>query len=143
MKANDEKQRRPGWKPGQSGNPRGKPRGAKNHATRMIESLMEGGAEEIASAVINQAKDGNLMAARLVLDRLAPPVRERSIELELPDTRTAAGIAEAQQTVLEAVGRGELTPGEGQVLAGILEARRKAIETDELIARIKALEERK
>lgn len=132
-----------GWKPGQSGNPAGKPKGATNHATRMVTALMEEGAREIAQTVVDQAKEGNLMAARLVLDRLAPPVRERSIELDLPDTGTAAGIAEAQQTVLQAVGRGELTPGEGQVLAGILEARRKALETDELIARIKALEERK
>lgn len=131
------------WKPGQSGNPRGKKPGTRHHATRLVEALMEEGAKEIAQTVVDQAKGGNLMAARLVLDRLAPPVRERSIELELPDTSTAAGIAGAQQTVLEAVGRGELTPGEGQVLAGILEARRKAIETDELIARIKALEERK
>lgn len=142
MEAN-KKPHRGGWKPGQSGNPLGKPKGATNHATRMVTALMEEGAREIAQTVVDQAKDGNLMAARIVLDRLAPPVRERSIELELPDTSTAAGIANAQQTVLEAVGRGELTPSEGQVMAGILEARRKALETDELIARIKALEAKK
>lgn len=128
------------WKPGQSGNPKGKPKGATNHATRMVTALMEKGAKEIAQAVVDQAKGGNLMAARLVLDRLAPPARERAIEIDLPDTGTAAGIAEAQQSVLEAVGRGELTPSEGQVLAGILEARRKALETEELERRIAALE---
>lgn len=131
------------WKPGQSGNPKGKPKGATNHATRLVTALMEEGAKEIAQTVVDQAKDGNLMAARLVLDRLAPPMRERSIEIDLPDASTATGIAEAQQTVLEAVGRGELTPGEGQVLAGILEARRKALETEELERRIAALEGKK
>lgn len=128
------------WKPGQSGNPKGKPKGATNHATRLVTALMEEGAKEIAQTVVDQAKGGNLMAARLVLDRLAPPARERSIEIDLPNTGTATGIAEAQQTVLEAVGRGELTPGEGQVVAGILEARRKALETEELERRIAALE---
>lgn len=31
------------FKPGQSGNPAGKPRGARNHATRAILNLIEGG----------------------------------------------------------------------------------------------------
>jgi len=38
------------FKPGQSGNPAGKPRGARNHATRAILNLIEGGAEEITKA---------------------------------------------------------------------------------------------
>jgi hypothetical protein len=128
------------WRPGQSGNPAGKKPGTRHHATRLVMELMEGGIKDITKKVIEAAKGGDLVAARLVLDRLAPPMRERSIELDLPDTGTANGIAEAQQTVLEAVGQGELTPGEGQVLAGILEARRKALETEELERRIAALE---
>jgi hypothetical protein len=131
------------WKPGQSGNPGGKPKGATNHATRLITALMEDGAKEIAQSVVDQAKGGNLMAARLVLERLAPPVRERAIEIELPNTETAAGVSKAQQLVLEAVGGGELLPGEGQILTGIIETRRKAIETEELERRIAALEAKK
>jgi hypothetical protein len=45
--------------------------------------------------------------------------------------------------VLEAVGGGELLPGEGQILTGIIETRRKAIETEELERRIAALEAKK
>ena len=130
------------WRAGQSGNPAGKPLGCRNKATQMVLALMEGGAEEITQAVIAAAKKGDLAAARLVIERLAPPLRERPLSLPLPDTRTVAGVSEAQQAILEAVGGGEILPGEGTALAGILEARRKALETVELEQRISALEAR-
>lgn len=129
------------WKKGQSGNPAGKPQGMRNKATMMVLGLMEEGAEEITKAVIDAAKGGDLMAARLVIERLAPPLRERPINIDLPDTRTAEGCVEAQGSILQAVGMGELLPGEGATLAGIVENRRRSIETVELEARIQALEE--
>lgn len=131
------------WTKGQSGNAKGKPRGAKNHATRMVLSLMEKGAKEITAAVVEYAKNGDMAAARLVLDRLAPLAKGRPVFLDLPDTSSAAGISDAQRAILEAVAAGELLPGEGATLAGIVEAHRKALETQELEARIAALEEMK
>ena len=128
------------WKPGTSGNPRGKRAGTRNKATEMVMTLMEGGAKEITEAVVKAAKDGDMTAARFILDRLAPPAKERPISLALPSTSTAAGIVEAQAAILEAVAVGDLMPGEATALAGIVEARRKAIETAELEARIAALE---
>lgn len=130
-----------GWKPGQSGNPRGKKPGTRHRATTMVLALLETGAKEITEAVISAAKSGDVAAAKLVLDRLCPPARERHVALPtLPPTDTAAGISAASVAVLEAVSSGELTPGEGATLSGILEARRKALETEELEARIAALE---
>ena len=128
------------WKKGQSGNPSGKPQGARNKATMMVINLMEQGAEEITKAVIDAAKGGDLMAARLVIERLAPPLRERPINIDLPSTTTADGCSEAQNAILQAVGMGELLPGEGATLAGIVENRRRAIETIELEQRITTLE---
>lgn len=139
----DEPAARPGaWKPGQSGNPRGKPKGVRNKSTRMVLALMERGAADITRAIIDAARNGDIAAARLVLERLAPPARERSITLDLPDTSTAMGVSQAQQVVLEAVGAGELLPGEGTTLAGILESRRKALEMQELERRVSELESR-
>jgi len=130
------------WKPGQSGNPKGKPRGTRNKATTLISSLMESNAESITLAVIEAAQAGDLSAAKLVLDRLIPPMRERPISIALPDTANAEGINQAQIAILHAVATGELLPGEGQVLTGIVEHRRKALETWELEQRITALEAR-
>lgn len=131
------------WKKGESGNPTGKPAGARNKATVMVQSIMERGAQEIAEAVVGLAKEGDLSAARLVLERLLPPAKERPIALTLPDTGSAEGIAQAQAAILQAVAAGDLLPGEGTALAGIVEARRKAVETHELEQRISALEGKK
>jgi hypothetical protein len=129
------------WKPGQSGNPRGKPAGARNKATLAVLALMEKGAKEITTAVVKAAKAGDLTAARMILDRLAPPAKERPVSLTLPDTTTAEGIAQAQGAILQAVAAGDLLPGEAATLAGVVEARRRALETMELEQRITALED--
>jgi hypothetical protein len=130
------------WKPGQSGNLRGKPPGTRNKATMAVLALMEGGAEEVTRAVVDAAKGGDLAAARLVLERLAPPMRERPISIDLPDTTTAKGIEKASQAVLDAAASGDLLLGEAQVLTGIIESRRKALETQEFEKRLAALEAR-
>lgn len=128
------------FKPGQSGNPAGKPKGTRNHATRSILKLMEGGAEEITIAVLDAAKGGDMGAARFILERIAPPLRERPISIDLPAIDTADGIAAAQEAILQAVAAGDLMPGEANTLSNIVESRRKAIETQELAARLDELE---
>jgi hypothetical protein len=133
----------PGWKPGQSGNPKGRPRGSLNRVTLVALAAMEEGADAIARKVVDMAKEGDMSAARLVIERLVPPAKERPIFLTLPETSTASGIAAAQQAILQAVAAGDLLPGEGATMSGIVEARRKAVETLELEARISALETKK
>jgi hypothetical protein len=128
------------WKPGQSGNPKGKPAGARNKATLAVLALMEQGAREITEAVVEAAKGGDLVAARMILDRLAPPAKERPISIDLPDISSVMGVSAAQQVIVQAVAAGDLLPGEGTALAGIVENRRRAIETEELEQRITALE---
>ncbi len=44
-------------------------------------------------------------------------------------------------TVVGAVGRGAITPSEGQALASLIEVQRKAIETVEIEQRLAALEQ--
>ncbi len=131
------------WKPGQSGNPSGKPHGTRNKATAMVLNLMEGSAEAITKAVLEAARAGDLTAAKMVLERLAPPMRERPISIELPATGSAQGCSDAANAVLQAVSNGDLLPGEGVALAGIVENRRRALETLELEARITTLEQKK
>ena len=131
------------FKPGQSGNPAGKPKGARNHATRALLQLMEGEAEEITRAMVDAAKGGDMAAARFILDKLVPAAKEPPVSLELPNIDTASDAAGAQNVILQAVAKGELLPGEANVLSGIVESRRKAMETEDLERRIAALENSK
>lgn len=128
------------FKPGQSGNPAGKKPGTRNRISQVLEDLMSDEAEAIARTVAEAAKGGDMQAARLVLDRLCPPRKGRAVTFDLPPISTAADVLKAMGAVLQAVAGGDLTPDEGQAMAGLLEIKRKAIETAEIEARLAALE---
>ena len=130
------------WQPGQSGNPKGKPKGTRHKATQLAIGMMNDEAERIIRKVIDGALAGDAVCLRLCLERLAPPAKERPVSLTLPDTATAEGVGAAQQAIVQAVASGDLLPGEAATLAGIVEIRRKALETQELERRIAVLEER-
>ena len=130
------------FKPGQSGNPAGRPKGARHASTLAIEALLDGEGEAITRKAIEAAKAGDMVAIRLVLDRICPPRKTRPIHIELPSVQDASGVAEAQQEVLRAACAGELLLDEAQALSGLLEGRRQALETQELEARLSELEGR-
>ena len=128
------------FKKGRSGNPNGKPKGARSKATFAAEALLDGEAEAITRKAIEKAKDGDMTAIRLCLERILPAVRSRPIEIDLPPVETAEDITAAQGAVIAAMARGEITPDDASTVAGVLEARRRAIETVELEKRIEILE---
>jgi hypothetical protein len=128
------------WAPGVSGNPAGMKVGTRHRATRMAEKLMAGDAEAVVRAVIEAAKGGDMTAARLVLDRIAPPCRGRRVRLDLPPIVTAADLVKALAAVADAMARGVLSAEEAQAAAAVLEHHRKAVETFDLERRITAIE---
>ena len=135
------KQRGKPFRKGESGNPAGKAPGTRNKATRAIQALLDGEAEALTRKCVDMALDGDSVALRLCLDRLCPPARERAIDanVELPEL-TAENLPQAAARIVEAVATGQLLPGEGQALIGMLEGLRKSIELAELEKRIAALE---
>jgi hypothetical protein len=69
-----------------------------------------------------------------------PAPMERTVSLDLPDTSTVEGIDKALDAIIAAMGRGDISPQEGQGFISAVETRRKAIETGDMLARIEALE---
>jgi hypothetical protein len=128
--------------PGNKEGATGRPKGSRNRTTLMIEAMLAGEAEALTRALIGKAKKGFAVPLQLVFERLAPPRKDRYVEFDLPPVATAADVAAAQAAILSAIAGGILTPAEGQGLAGLLELRRRAIETVEMETRLKALEER-
>ena len=130
------------FKSGQSGNPGGRPKGALNKITLAAQALLEGEAEVLTRKVVELAKEGNPMALRFCLERLLPPRKDRPINFTLPKIKGAEDLAKTLGAILEAVAKGEITPAEGQILAGILEAYRKGLQISDHEDRITALENR-
>lgn len=128
------------WKPGESGNPKGRPPG-QSAITRMRASLA-GEVPEILATLVSAAKAGDVQAARLILERVLPPVKpiEQPVELRLPDGGTLTAKATA---VMAEAALGLLAPGQAGVLISTLGTLSKITETDDLSRRITALEAQK
>lgn len=134
------KQRGRPWPKGTSGNPDGRPQGSRNKATIAVQELLDGEAEALTRKAVELALGGDTTALRLCLERLCPPRKERPISVKLPKIEKAEDTSKAIGSVLAAVAAGEITPGEAQALASMIESQRKAIEAGEIERRLSALE---
>jgi hypothetical protein len=135
------KQRGRPFRKGRSGNPSGKPRGTRHKATMAVQALLEGEAEALTRKCIDLAKEGDTTALRLCMERLAPAVKSRAVNLTLPAIETAADILKAQAATIGAMAKGDITPDEAVTIANVLEAKRRAIETVQMEERIARLEQ--
>src|SRR5215216_2194924 len=80
----------PAWQPGVSGNPDGRPKGARNKTTLAVEQLLDGEAEAITRKAIELAKQGDIQAIRICMDRLCPSRKDRPVTFALPKLESAA-----------------------------------------------------
>lgn len=119
----------------------GRPRGSRNQRTIFTEAM-----ENHGEAIIKQcqvlALKGDATALRLCVERLIPVTRPWNNRFTMPAVKTAADLGGAWQSVLKQVARGNISPQEGEAVASMLENRRRAIETEELDGRLRALEMR-
>jgi hypothetical protein len=134
----DEGPRRRG-RPFQRGNP-GKRKGTRNRATMAVEAILDGEADALTRKAIALALAGDTTALRLCLERIAPPRRDRPIELALPALKDAAAVGAAMAATAAAMARGEITPSEAATVASVLDVKRRALELVELEQRVAALE---
>jgi len=128
------------FKKGASGNPRGRRAGSRNKATVLLEKMMADDGEGVVNAVLEAAKGGDMQAARIILDRICPPRKERPISCKLPKMEDTSDLIAGISAIMAAVANGELTPGEGQALASLIEAQRRTLETEDIEQRLKAIE---
>jgi hypothetical protein len=123
---------------GQSGNPVGKPKGAISRYTRLREAIAEH-VPDIIGAMVSKAREGDAQAARLLLERVIPPLK--SIDSPAPLT-LPVDLAAQGRAVIEALGQGTLTPQQAATVMQSIAAQARVIEVDELEQRITALEHR-
>lgn len=67
---------------------------------------------------------------------------QKAIRFQLPKAADLDGCIRAQEAIISAVAAGDILASEGEALSRLVEAKRRAIETTELEARITALEEK-
>ena len=129
------------FKPGESGNPAGRPKGSRNRATLALEAILEGGAEALTQKAVELALEGDTVALRLCLDRIAPARKDRHVPFALPRIEKATDAVKASTALVAAVAEGELTPSEASDLGKLVETVIHGIELTDVQERLARLEE--
>lgn len=126
--------------PGVVQNPAGRTRGIRHAAHVALDAIGDESAKDVLAAVVKAALGGDMRAAEILMRRVWPERKGRPVALELPSIDTPAGMVAATGAIVGAVAAGEVTPEEGQAVAAIVEAHRRALETEDLERRLAVLE---
>jgi hypothetical protein len=85
----------------------GKPKGSRNKVTIAIEGLLQGQAEALTQTAVTKALEGDSVALRLCMERIAPAPKDQPVSFRLSKMKSALDASEAAGSVLTAVSTGE------------------------------------
>jgi len=138
----DEPKRRKGFQPGKSGNPAGPKPGQRHPAFAALDAIGQEGAEAVIRKVVEQALEGDMRAAEILLRRSWPQRQGRPLQFKLPPMNTAEDLVKAMSAISGAMSTGIITPDEAAIASAVVEIHRKTLETHEFAARLAAVEAR-
>ena len=118
----------------------GRPRGSRNKATIAIEGLLQGQAEALTQTAVTKALEGDSVALRLCMERIAPAPKDQPVSFGLPKMKNALDASEAAGSVLTAVSEGELNSVEATRVMGLIESYRRTLELTDIEERLQALD---
>ncbi|KPQ29560.1 MAG: hypothetical protein HLUCCX14_05010 [Marinobacter excellens HL-55] len=127
------------WRKGESGNPKGRPPGIVDKRASLRKAFEDKG-KAVAERCIAAALDGDVQAMRIVLERLAPPLKARTEPVEFPLNPDGSYTEQARQ-IMQAVSEGDVSPDVGRMLIDGIASMARVDELDEIRQRIEALEE--
>lgn len=125
------------FKPGRSGNPSGRPPGKSE--TQKLRDAIGKHVPDIITKLVEQAKGGDASAARLLLERVLPPMKptEQAQRIEMP---ADADLSMKGNAVMQAAADGLIPAAHAASLMTALGNLARVVEVDALQKRIEALE---
>jgi hypothetical protein len=120
----------------ESGNPRGRPKGT-GEIGRLRAAIAEA-MPGILAVLTEKAQAGDVQAARLLLERVLPPVKP--IELPAPVPLEGATLTDQGRAVLRLLAAGEIGPMQAAALLGAVGQLAHVAELDDLARRVELLE---
>jgi hypothetical protein len=98
--------------------------------------------EGTAAVPVVPTLDQRLSAARILADKQVPYAKGRPVNLELPAVETADDIAKAMGAIVVALCKGQITPDEAELISRVLDRKRAAVDTVEVVRRLGEIETR-
>jgi len=133
----------PRGRPFEAGNKlgKGRPKGSQNKATVALQEMLEDSGTSIMAKLKLMALKGDRTAMRLCLERLLPVRKGRPVQFKLSPIKTVADATRAMNAVLQDVSNGLLTPEEGHMLSGMIQAQGQFILAADIVPRLERLED--
>jgi hypothetical protein len=125
----------PKFKPGQSGNPAGRPKD-KTPATLLRKSIADD-MPEIIKTLVELAKGGDVQAAKVLIDRICPPLRPQALPVNI---EMGATLPETGGNILAATLAGSIPPDVGTMLIKALTEQGRLVELQEMAQRLERIE---
>ena len=111
-------------------------------ARARFDTLAAESIEAVFQAVLTAAtQDGDMAAAKLLIDRVIPSRRGAPVSFHIRPLKTPEDCGRAYADLLDDVGAGRLTPDEAQTISAIVAKRAELFPSVELAAEIEALKE--
>jgi hypothetical protein len=104
-----------------------------------LRALIDGEAEDLIRVLATAARNGNVSAAKVLLDRILPPARCGIGDVELPLSSEQPGTAGVDE-LIRAVSAGEIAPSDAAVIGTLLKTRAELTDLAELERRLANLE---
>ncbi len=117
----------------------GRPRSL-NRKAAALDELGAGVSEQILQMIVDKALAGDLRAAEMLLSRVWPIRRGRSIEIDATPVKDLPDLVPAVADIMNAVLTGEVTPREGHDVSSLLQAQCRMIEAVEFERRLVEVE---
>jgi hypothetical protein len=125
------------FRKGESGNPAGRPKGS--GLSGRLRQAIEKDSEAILAALIDQAKTGDVQAARILLDRVCPSLKAQAQPVEV-EGLAAGGLVERATAALDAAANGNIAPDVAAGLVAAVGTLARVAEIEDLEKRLQALE---
>lgn len=107
---------------GQSDNPNGRPAGRTVGAK--IRQAIENHSTELIESILKSALNGDMVAAKMLLDRIAAPLRPAK-EPVIFDMADSDGVDDLATALLGSVSRGELRPEDCTTILALVQSQKK------------------
>jgi len=126
------------FQPGQSGNPRGRPPGRPDRRLLATQQMLDE-MRNIIAVLVGKALEGDTNAASIVLAKILPSVKAQAEKVNFSFSADAP-ISDQVAQVLDAVAAGAVAPDVGRLIIDSIKSLADVRATEELAARIEALE---
>ena len=108
----------------------GRPIGSRNKNTLLIEELLDQNSESLLHKALNLAREGNIPMLRLLLDRVLPRPKDGAVSIGLLPMATTEDLLQAQESALQELALGQITPHQAAQIFSLIEARRRVLEAE-------------